>query len=100
MARSGGVTDTAALASEPYVADRFERFQAIDDVLLCLELPAVVYGVTVAPDNRVNKFPHLADHVTKIVALIDVQGDDRLALGILAGDQVRGHLGADVGDLV
>ena len=24
VARSGGVTDTAALASEPYVADRFE----------------------------------------------------------------------------
>ena len=69
-------------------------------VLLRLELPAVVHGVAMPLHDRVDELPHLADQVAEVVSLLDVQGHHRLALGVLAGDEVRGHLRSDVGHLV
>ena len=68
--------------------------------LLRLELAPVLHRVAVAGDDRVHAAAHLVDQVAEVGALIHVQGHDRAPLGVLARDQVRGHLRADVGDLL
>ena len=50
--------------------------------------------------DRVDPLAHLFDHMAEVVALVDVHCDNRLPLGVLAGDEIGGHLRADLGDFV
>ena len=50
--------------------------------------------------NYVDALADLVDEMTEVGPLGDIERDDRLALRVLAGDEVGGHLGADDRDLV